>query len=133
MVSFLSEEWLAGLAAAGGALTELPGVDGTVRFDVSGTAHGKVRARLVVVDGRLAAVESGSASDPGEADTVVSGKVDDVAAWFRGDLDGDLAYMTGRLKFEDDYPCFVYRLRPVFTGSAWRTAVDGLLADTDFA
>lgn len=121
-LSFLSEEWIAALAAGGAALPEREGADGVVRFVVTSTPHGKVQFRLVVADGRITEVLVGR---DGEAEATVTWKYADAVAQFSGDLDADVAFMTGRCKVEDAYARYVFDLRPVFGSAEWA----GLLAE----
>ena len=128
-LSFLSEEWLTNLADGAAGLPEQPGVDGVVRFVVTSTPHGKVQFRLVVSDGRVAEMLVGR---DGEAEATVTWKYADAVAQFRGDLDPDVAYMTGRCKVEDAYARYVFDLRTVFGGPAWAGLLADLAARTEF-
>ena len=121
-LSFLSGEWIAALADGGAALPERAGVDGVVRFVMTSTPHGKVQFRLVVADGRIVEVLEGR---DGEAEATVTWKYADAVAQFSGELDADVAFMTGRCKVEDAYARYVFDLRPVFGSAEWA----GLLAD----
>jgi len=128
-LSFLSEEWLANLADGAAGLPEQPGVDGVVRFVVTSTPHGKVQFRLVVSDGRVAEVLVGR---DGEAEATVTWKYADAVAQFRGDLNPDVAYMTGRCKVEDAYARYVFGLRPVFGSPEWSELLAGLADRSTF-
>ena len=123
--SFLSPEWLDALAEAGAALPEQPGVDGVVRFVVTATPHGKVQFRLVVIGGRIAELLVGRG---GEAEATVTWRYPDAVAQFSGDLDPDVAYMTGRCKVEGDYARYLLDLRPVFGGEGWTLLLADLAA-----
>ena len=122
MASFLSEDWITEFAEGAAALPERPGLDGVVRFAVSKTPHGKVQFRLVVVDGRVAEVIPGR---EGDQDATVTWNYPDAVAQFRGELDPDEAFMTGRCKVGGDHARYVFGLRPVFGSPEW----SGLLAD----
>ncbi|MBC8365550.1 MAG: SCP2 sterol-binding domain-containing protein [Actinobacteria bacterium] len=122
MASFLSEDWMAELAEAAALLPERPGLDGVVRFAVSKTPHGKVQFRLVVADGRVTEVITGR---DGDQDATVTWAYPEAVAQFRGELDPDGAFMSGRCKVEGDYALYVFGLRPVFGSTEWA----GLLAD----
>ena len=124
-LSFLSAEWLEALAEAGASLPEQPGVDGVVRFVVTATPHGKVQFRLVVADGRIAELLVGR---DGEAEATVTWRYPDAVAQFGGDLDPDVAYMTGRCKVEGDYARYLFDLRPVFGGAGWTLLLADLAA-----
>ncbi|MDG2427039.1 MAG: SCP2 sterol-binding domain-containing protein [Acidimicrobiales bacterium] len=127
--SFLSAEWIAALADGGSVLPKRRGVDGVVRFVVTSTPHGKVQFRLVVVDGRIAEVISGK---DGEAEATVTWKYVDAVAQFSGDLNANVAFMTGRCKVEDAYTRYVFDLRPVFGSDEWDDLLAGLAERSDF-
>ena len=127
-LSFLSDEWLEALGEAGAALPGRSGVDGVVRFVVTSTPHGKVQFRLVIVDGRVAELLPGR---DGEAEATVTWKYADAVAQFSGDLDPDVAYMTGRCKVEGDYARYVFDLRPVFGSGEWAEMLRDLAARSD--
>ena len=120
--SFLSETWLAELAEqvvglyAGGVL------DGSVRYVITGSPYGKVQFRLVVVDGRVAELVAGA---NGYADVTATWRYPDAVEQFTGDLDPDVAYMTGRCKLTGDYGRYLYGMRPLIEGALWK----GVLAD----
>ena len=129
MTQFLSEDWLAELAGACSALPEQAGVDGTVRFVVTSTPLGRVEFRTVVADGRVADVVPGK---PGEADATVTWKYPEAVAWIRGELDPDVAFMTGRCKVEGDYEAYVFGLRPMFGSETWAGLLTGLAGTPEF-
>ena len=129
MTQFLSEDWLAELAGACSALPEQAGVDGTVRFVVTSTPLGRVEFRTVVADGRVADVVPGKS---GEADATVTWKYPEAVAWIRGELDPDVAFMTGRCKVEGDYEAYVFGLRPMFGSETWAGLLTGLAGTTEF-
>ena len=129
MTKFLTEDWLAELAGACSALPEQGGVDGTVRFVVTSTPLGRVEFRTVVADGRVADVVPGK---PGEADATVTWKYPEAVAWIRGELDPDVAFMTGRCKVEGDYEAYVFGLRPMFGSETWAGLLTGLAGTTEF-
>ena len=128
-LSFLSEDWLANLADGAAGLPEQPGVDGVVRFVVTSTPHGKVQFRLVVSDGRVVEMLVGR---DGEAEATVTWKYADAVAQFSGDLNADVAFMTGRCKVEDAYARYVFDLRPVFGSPEWSVLLSDLAGCTDF-
>ena len=127
--SFLSVEWIAALADGGSSLPEQSGVDGIVRFVVTSTPLGKVQFRLVLVDGRITEILSGK---DGEAEATVTWKYVDAVAQFSGDLNADVAFMTGRCKVEDAYARYVFDLRPVFGSLEWADLLSGLAERSDF-
>ena len=111
------------------ALPEQPGVDGVVRFVMTSTPHGKVQFRLVVADGRISEVLVGR---EGEAEAMVTWKYADAVAQFSGDLDADVAFMTGRCKVENAYARYVFDLRPVFGSLEWNGLLSDLARRTEF-
>jgi putative sterol carrier protein len=127
--SFLSAEWIAAMADGGSSLPEQSGVDGIVRFVVTSTPLGKVQFRLVLVDGRITEILSGK---DGEAEATVTWKYVDAVAQFSGDLNADVAFMTGRCKVEDAYARYVFDLRPVFGSREWADLLSGLAERSDF-
>ena len=129
MAGFLSADWLAELAVGASGLADRPGVAGSVRFVVTGTPLGRVEFLLVVADGRVVDLMPGRA---GDADATVTWKYPEAVSWFRGDLDPDVAYMTGRCKVEGDYAAFVFGLRPVFGSRDWSGMLADLAERTDF-
>ena len=128
-LSFLSEEWLASLADGAAGLPEQPGVDGVVRCVVTSTPHSKVQFRLVVSNGRVSEVLVGR---DGEAGATVTWKYADAVAQFKGELDPDVAYMTGRCKVEDAYARYIFDLRTVFGSPAWADLLADLAVRTEF-
>ncbi len=122
MASFLSQDWITEFAEAAALLPERPGLDGVVRFAISKTPHGKVQFRLVVADGRVVEVIPGR---DGDQDATVTWAYPEAVSRFRGELDPDEAFMSGRCKVEGDYALYVFGLRPVFGSPEWA----GLLAD----
>ena len=128
-LAFLSEEWLASLADEAAGLPEQPGVDGVVRFVVTSTPHGKVQFRLVVSNGRVAEVLVGR---DGEAEATVTWKYADAVAQFKGELDPDVAYMTGRCKVEAAYARYIFDLRTVFGSPAWADLLADMAVRTEF-
>ncbi|MBC8194771.1 MAG: SCP2 sterol-binding domain-containing protein [Acidimicrobiia bacterium] len=129
MTQFLSEEWLAELATVSAGLPEQSGVDGTVRFVVTSTPLGRVEFRIAVADGGVSDVLPGK---PGDSDATVTWKYPEAVAWIRGELDPDVAFMTGQCKVEGDYEAYVYGLRPLFAGDSWASSLAGLVAETRF-
>ncbi len=122
MAAFLTDAWLEDLEEASADLPSSPGIGGTVRFVVTSTPIGRVEFRIIVGDGRVVGVVPGK---EGDADATVTWKYPEAVAWATGELDPDVAYMTGRCKVEGDYASYLFGLRPVLGGAAWA----GLLAD----
>ena len=81
------------------------------------------------VSGKVQELISGASKDN---DVTVTFRYPDAVAWFKGELDTDLAYMNGQCKFEDDYTRFMYHLRPVFSSDMWVTNLENLASNTQF-
>ena len=129
MAVFLSEEWLEELAETTSNLPEQKEVDGRVKFVITSTPLGKIQFCLKIVSGKVQELVSGVIKD---SDVTVTFRYPDAVAWFKGELDTDLAYMNGQCKFEGDYTRFVYHLRSVFSGDAWTTTLESLVSNTQF-
>ena len=96
---------------------------------MTSTPHGKVQFRLVVADGRISEVMVGR---DGEAEATVTWKYADAVAQFSGELDADVAFMTGRCKVEDAYARYVFDLRPVVGSPEWGELLADLAGRSDF-
>ena len=129
MAVFLSEEWLKEFAETNSNLPEQKKIDGRVKFVVTSTPLGKIQFCLKIVSGKVQEVISGASKDN---DVTVTFRYPDAVAWFKGELDTDLAYMNGQCKFEDDYTRFMYHLRPVFSSDMWATNLENLASNTQF-
>ena len=113
-LSFLSVDWLAELAERVIGLSVGDDFDVSVRYVITGSPHGKVQFRVVVVDGRVAEVVVGA---DGHADVTATWRYPDAVGQFTGDLHPDVAYMTGRCKLTGDYARYLYGMRPLLGGA----------------
>ena len=95
MAVFLSEEWLEELAETNSNLPEQKEVDGRVKFVITSTPLGKIQFCLKIVSGKVQELVSGASKD---SDVTVTFRYPDAVAWFKGELDTDLAYMSGQCK-----------------------------------
>ncbi|CAI8323848.1 MAG: Uncharacterised protein [Acidimicrobiales bacterium AG-410-I20] len=129
MSVFLSEEWLEEFRKSISDLPKQKGVGGKVKFVITSSPLGKVQFCLDVSEGQVTKLVAGPDK---ENDVTATFKYPDAKSWFKGELDTDLAYMNGQCKFEDDYTCFMYRLRPLFSSEAWSHNLEILLASTQF-
>ena len=129
MAVFLSEEWLKEFAETNSNLPEQKKIDGRVKFVVTSTPLGKIQFCLKIVSGKVQELLSGATE---ESDVTITFRYPDAVAWFKGELDTDLAYMNGQCKFEDDYTRFMYHLRPVFSSDMWVTNLKNLASNTQF-
>ena len=71
-------------------------------------------------------------SSDGVAEATVTWKYADAVAQFSGELDADVAFMTGRCKVEDAYARYVFDLRPVFGSAEWGDLLADLAGRSDF-
>ena len=129
MSVFLSEEWLEEFRESTSDLPKQKGVDGKVKFVVTSSPLGKVQFCLNVSEGQVVKLVIGADK---ESDVTATFKYPDAESLFKGELDTDLAYMNGQCKFEDDYTCFMYRLRPLFSSEVWNNNLKVLLGNTQF-
>ena len=127
-LSFLSVDWLAELAKRVIGLSVGDSFDGSVLYVITGSPHGKVQFRVVVVDGRVAEVVVGA---DGHADVTATWRYADAVGQFTGDLHPDVAYMTGRCKLTGDYARYLYGMRPLLGGAPWKDVLADLAGRTD--
>lgn len=127
-LSFLSEVWLAELAERVIGLSVGDDFDVSVRYVITGSPHGKVQFRVVVVDGRVAEVVVGA---DGHADVTATWRYPDAVGQFTGDLHPDVAYMTGRCKLAGDYARYLYGMRPLLGGAPWKDVLADLAGRSD--
>ena len=126
--SFPSDQWLAAVQAAAGALPPVPGCSVTVGVEVSGGPAGRRRFGVAVVDGRLVELSPGR---PAGADCEVSCVLDDARRMLSGRLDPAVAYMQGRLKVDGAYEMVLFGLRPVLAGEAFGAFAAEVVALSD--
>ncbi len=97
-VQFLSDEWMASatetLAAHEGFSGAIDGVDLSIQFVVTDAPAGEVNYHLDIADGS-STMESGSKDD---ADVTVTNDYETAAAIAKGELNTQMAFMTGKLK-----------------------------------
>ena len=127
-LSFLSGVWLAELAERVIGLSVGDALDVSGRYVSTGSLHGKVQFRVVVVDGRVAEVVVGA---DGQADVTATWRYPDAVGQFTGDLHPDVAYMTGRCKLAGDYARYLYGMRPLLGGAAWKDVLADLAGRSD--
>jgi predicted lipid carrier protein YhbT len=127
-VPYLSQAWLDRQRELGGGLPERPGATATVQHVVSGTPDGEVRYAHAIVDGRLTAATLGN--DPA-AEVTLTQTYADAVLIARGELDGNVAFMQGRVKVVGDMGK-VMALMPLTDSDEYRDAVAELAAQTTF-
>ena len=127
-LSFLSVDWLAELAERVIGLSVGDDFDVSVRYVITGSPHGKVQFRVVVVDGRVAEVVVGA---DGHADVTVTWRYLDAVGQFTGELHPDVAYMTGRCKLAGEYARYLYGMRPLLGGAPWKDVLADLTSRSD--
>lgn len=109
-MQLFDDEWI---TATSQALAELPavaGVDAVVTYTISGTSFGRLSLTVAVVDGVVASVTSGKATDP---DVSISVDYQDAVAILFGTMSSEAAYMNGALKVEGNYALWLLDLRQV--------------------
>ena len=127
-LSFLSGVWLAELAERVIGLSVGDALDVSVRYVITGSPHGKVQFTVAVVDSRVAEVVVGS---DGHADVTATWRYPDAVGQFTGDLHPDVAYMIGRCKLAGDYARYLYGMRPLLGGAAWKDVLADLAGRSD--
>ena len=125
---FPSDQWLAAVQAAAGALPPVPGCSVTVGVAVLGGPAGRRRFGVVVVDGRLVELSPGR---PAAAECEVSCVYDDARQMLSGRLDPAVAFMQGRLKLDGAYERVLFGLRPVLSGDAFGAFAAEVVALSD--
>jgi predicted lipid carrier protein YhbT len=111
-----------------GALPERPGATATVGNVVSGTPAGEVRYAHAVLDGRLTEATLG---DHPSADVTLTQTYADAVQIAQGALDGNVAFMQGRVKVVGDMGK-VMALMPLTDSDEYRSALAELAAHTTF-
>lgn len=127
-VPYLSQTWLDRQRELVGELPKRPGVTATVQHIVSGTPDGEVRYVHTIVDGRLTAATLGA--DPA-AEVTLSQTYGDAVLIAQGELDGNVAFMQGRVKVVGDMGK-VMALMPLTGSHEYRRALAELAAHTTF-
>jgi predicted lipid carrier protein YhbT len=127
-VPHLSQAWLDRQRELVGALPERPGATARVVHVVTGTPEGEVRYTHAIVDGRLTAAALGD--DP-EADVTFTETYADAVQIAQGALDGNVAFMQGRVKAAGDMGK-VMALMPLTDSDEYRAALAALAAHTSF-
>jgi predicted lipid carrier protein YhbT len=125
---YLSQAWLDRQRELVGALPEHPGATARVQHVVSGTPEGEVRFAHAIVDGRLTAATLGD--DP-EAQVTLTQTYADAVQIAQGALDGNVAFMQGRVKVVGDMGK-VMALMPLTDSEPYRAAVAELASQTSF-
>jgi predicted lipid carrier protein YhbT len=125
---YLSQAWLDRQRELGSGLPERQGATATVQHVVSGAPDGEVRYAHAIVDGRLAAARLGN--DPA-AEVTLTQTYADAVLIARGELDGNVAFMQGRVKVVGDMGK-VMALMPLTDSDEYRDVVAELAAQTTF-
>ncbi|WP_419917943.1 SCP2 sterol-binding domain-containing protein [Candidatus Poriferisocius sp.] len=126
---YLSDGWFRLNLEAASGWPERPGVSCTANFEVTGAPEGKVRYHAVIRDGRLVEMAGGHRAD---AAVSMVYRYEDALAEVVGGDHPDLAFMTGRMKLEGDYPRWVYGLRALLNSPEHLTYRSLLAEYTDF-
>ncbi|MBS1848899.1 MAG: SCP2 sterol-binding domain-containing protein [Actinobacteria bacterium] len=96
MIEVLSDAWCDQLVRHCAA-SEPTLLDAVIDLQISGAPRGRGRLTIEVTDGRVTRVVAARAADPNLS---LRTTFDDVRAMLRGDLDPNVAFMTGDLKTE---------------------------------
>jgi hypothetical protein len=127
-VEFLSEDWIARLAALG---AELPTVDGatvTCQHEIAGAPSGKVRFFTVWENGVLTEAAIGKHTEP---TCMVQAKAPDALDVLHGRKEPEVAFMQGRLKVDGAYRQLLVDLREWRASDAYRSIWSTMAAETD--
>lgn len=124
MAEFLTEEWLERLAALGGDLPAVEGLDGIIGFEITDAPSGKMRAHVTVVDGVITGAAMGKSK---EARVSLVLGADLAHELLTGEADFDVAYMRGDIKVSDDYEVIVF---DAHQSSGLRSLADALAGET---
>lgn len=95
MAKHLSQEWLELYLELGARLPEVPGVTAQVEQAVPGAPDGEVRYVVSYLDGRVVGAVPGVAKG---ADVSLTTKYPDAVKLLNGDLEANVAFMSGRIK-----------------------------------
>ncbi|MEE2768983.1 MAG: SCP2 sterol-binding domain-containing protein [Actinomycetota bacterium] len=128
-LSFLSDAWLVELAEQAVGLPARDVRNGSVRYVITASPHGKVQFSIVIADGRVVEVVPGAG---GDVDVTATWRYPDAVDQFTGALGPGVAYMTGRCKLEGDYAWYLYNAHSLFHSVVW-TEVLAELADRSAA
>lgn len=99
-MEFLSEEWMAELAAQGAKLPKVDGIDMVIQHEIAGAPGGKVRFYTVYKDGQLTEAAIGKS---GDATIQVRAKAAEALKLLNGEMSSDVGFMQGRLKVDGNY------------------------------
>lgn len=138
---YLTQKWFELNYQAASAWPERPGTDCVANFevvDVPLVASGpenpdsllhKVPYYMVICNGRLVEIAAGKLAD---ANVGIVYKYADAKAEISNGDHPDLAYMTGRMKLDGDYACWVFGLRALLNSAEHATYRSHLAQHTNF-
>lgn len=126
MAEFLSEDWCAELERRTGRAVPVLR-DAVIGLQVTGAPRGRGRVTLVIEDGRLVSCEPRRAESP---EIEMKAAFVDLAAMVRGELDPNVAFMTGDLKADGPTGPLLAVLAAC-RGEEFRIARDELASATD--
>lgn len=99
MASFLTDEWLDALGTAlsghEGFTSAISGVDLTLSFEVTDPPEGRLSSYTLTLDEGSVSVASGASES---ADATISSTYDTAVAISKGELNTQMAFMTGKIK-----------------------------------
>lgn len=126
MVALLSQEWLDQRAALAADLPVRPGSSARVQHIVTGAPEGQVAYVDVFEDGRLTSTLGPS----DDVDVTFTETYADAVAIARGELDLNVGFMRGQVKFVGDVGALM-RVLPVTQSEEHRAALLRLAEQTD--
>jgi putative sterol carrier protein len=118
-VAYLSQPWLDLQRDLIAELPARPGATARVQYVIGDTPGGEVRYTQAVVDGRVAAAVLGD--DP-DAEVTLTETYADAVQIAQGSLDGNAAFMQGRVKVAGDMGK-VMALMPLTHSDEYRAAL----------
>lgn len=113
VAGILTDEWCGEVLASGAGLAPWPGASVTFSIEVTGAPDGKRRGHVSFRDGVVTSCGTNRLAD---ADCTIEVGHIEAAAMLRGELDPNVAFMTGKLKVDGAYERIVFGLKD------WRSA-----------
>lgn len=126
MATFLTQGWLDRLCALAEALPERPGATARLQVVVTGGPAGDVAYVQVIEDGRLVSCVLGRDDS---ADVTLTQLYSDAVLIATGELDGNVAFMQGRVKVVGDMGRLM-AIMPLTQSPEHRALLAALAAET---
>jgi putative sterol carrier protein len=128
MAKYLTEEWMAEFVELAADQPERPGLDVKIQYVTTDAPTGTVNYYWIVEDGVITESVLGEIGDP---DFTMTISYDDAAAVQRGDLDGNAAFMQGKMKVAGNVPKLM-SLLPLTGSPEWKALQENLKAVTEY-